>query len=136
MKTKWGSCNPDAGSIRLNTELAKKPKECLEYVVVHEMMHLVEPTHNARFVSLMDRTMPNWRTLRDQLNQLPVGHEKWKLLVTPLEEASLVARSIEMLALNALAGCSSEKRTVCWASGARRLASKGDPGVCVLTLLR
>jgi predicted metal-dependent hydrolase len=78
MKTKWGSCNPYAGSIRLNTELAKKPKECLEYVVVHEMMHLLEPTHNARFVALMDRIMPNWRILRDQLNQLPVGHVKWK----------------------------------------------------------
>jgi|ERR1039458_2958253 predicted metal-dependent hydrolase len=77
MKTKWGSCNPGARTIRLNTELAKKPKECLEYIVVHEMAHLLEPTHNARFVSLMDGYMPNWRLRRDQLNRLPVRHEEW-----------------------------------------------------------
>ncbi len=56
MKTKWGSCNPGSRSIRLNTDLAKKPRECLEYIVVHEMVHLLEPTHNARFVALMDQT--------------------------------------------------------------------------------
>ena len=77
MKTKWGSCNPCAGTIRLNTELAKKPKECLEYIVIHEMAHLLEPTHNARFIALMDRFMPNWRLRRDRLNQLPVRHEEW-----------------------------------------------------------
>lgn len=77
MKTKWGSCNPGASTIRLNTELAKKPKECLEYVVVHEMAHLLEPTHNALFISLMDGYMPNWRLRRDQLNRLPVRHEEW-----------------------------------------------------------
>jgi hypothetical protein len=77
MKTKWGSCNPRAGTIRLNTELAKKPKECLEYIVIHEMAHLLEPTHNARFIALMDRFMPNWRLRRDRLNQLPVRHEEW-----------------------------------------------------------
>jgi len=77
MKTKWGSCNPRNGSIRLNTDLAKKPSECLEYLVVHEMTHLLEPTHNARFVALMDRFMPDWRQRRDQLNQLPVRHEVW-----------------------------------------------------------
>jgi hypothetical protein len=77
MKTKWGSCNPDSRSIRLNTELAKKPYDCLEYIVVHEMTHLLEPTHNARFVALMDRFMPNSRMRRDQLNQLPVRHEEW-----------------------------------------------------------
>ena len=77
MKTKWGSCNPDRRSIRLNTDLAKKPRECLEYIVVHEMAHLLEPTHNARFVALMDRFMPKWRHLRDQLNRLPVRHEDW-----------------------------------------------------------
>jgi predicted metal-dependent hydrolase len=77
MKTKWGSCNARSRSIRLNTELAKKPKECLEYIVVHEMAHLLEPTHNARFIALMDRLLPNWRFHRDQLNQLPVRHEEW-----------------------------------------------------------
>ena len=77
MKTKWGSCNHLAGTIRLNTELAKKPKECLEYVAVHEMVHLLEPTHNSRFIAMMDKFMPNWRLRREQLNQLPVRHEKW-----------------------------------------------------------
>lgn len=77
MKTRWGSCNPARRSIRLNTDLAKKPPECLEYIVVHEMVHLVEPKHSARFVSLMERFMPNWRHARDQLNQLPVRHEEW-----------------------------------------------------------
>ena len=60
MKTRWGSCNPRTGSIRLNTELAKKPRECLEYIVVHEMAHLLEPTHNRHFVALMDRFLPHW----------------------------------------------------------------------------
>lgn len=60
MKTKSGSCNPASGNIRLNTDLAKKPRLCLEYVLVHELVHLLEPTHNARFVELMDRFMPNW----------------------------------------------------------------------------
>jgi predicted metal-dependent hydrolase len=77
MKTRWGSCSPAAKSIRLNTELAKKPPECLEYIVVHEMIHLLEPTHNNRFINLMDRFMPNWRVHKDELNKLPVRHETW-----------------------------------------------------------
>lgn len=77
MKTKWGSANSAKGSIRLNTDLAKKPRECLEYIVVHELVHLLEPTHNARFIALMDRLMPQRRIHRDQLNQLPVRHEEW-----------------------------------------------------------
>ncbi|MFZ0612077.1 MAG: SprT family zinc-dependent metalloprotease [Desulfobacterales bacterium] len=77
MKTKWGSCTPGAGNIRLNTELAKKPLECLEYIVVHEMAHVLEPTHNARFRALMDRFMPKWTFYLDQLNRLPVSHEDW-----------------------------------------------------------
>lgn len=77
MKTKWGSCNADAGSIRLNTELAKKPRECLEYIVVHELVHLLEPTHNQRFVALMDRFMPKWQFYKRELNKLPVRHEAW-----------------------------------------------------------
>ncbi|MGZ9053164.1 MAG: M48 family metallopeptidase, partial [Rhodoplanes sp.] len=78
MKTKWGSCNKGTRSIRLNTDLAKKPRDCLEYIVVHEMHHSLEPTHNTRFLALMDRFMPNWRLRRDQLNQLPVRHEEWR----------------------------------------------------------
>lgn len=77
MKTRWGSCNPQKQSIRLNTDLARKPRGCLEYLVVHEMTHLLEPTHNARFVALMDRFMPNWPQRRNRLNHLPVRHEEW-----------------------------------------------------------
>jgi len=77
MKTRWGSCNPVARSIRLNTDLVKKPRECLEYVVVHELAHLLEPSHNAHFIALMDRFMPKWQFYREQLNRLPVRHEEW-----------------------------------------------------------
>jgi predicted metal-dependent hydrolase len=77
MKTKWGSCHPKARSIRLNTDLAKKPSECLEYIVVHEMTHLLEPTHSGRFITLMDQFMPNWQFYRAELNRLPVRHGDW-----------------------------------------------------------
>ena len=77
MKTRWGSCTPERGYIRLNTELAKKPRDCLEYLVVHEMAHLHEPTHNQRFLALMDQYLPNWPALREKLNRLPVKHEDW-----------------------------------------------------------
>ena len=77
MKTKWGSCTPESGYIRLNTDLAKKPRECLEYIVVHELVHLLEPTHNGRFSALMDLYLPHWQHLRKQLNSLPVRHEDW-----------------------------------------------------------
>ncbi len=73
MKTKWGSCNHHAGHIRLNTELVKKPKDLVEYVVVHEMLHLLEPTHSERFVFLLDRHWPQWREARAELNALPLG---------------------------------------------------------------
>lgn len=75
MKTRWGSCNHLARTIRLNTELAKKPRESLEYVVVHELVHLLEPTHGAGFVALLDHHMPDWRFRRDALNRLPVPGE-------------------------------------------------------------
>src|ERR1017187_336802 len=77
MKTKWGSCSDSAATIRLNTELAKKPPECLEYVVVHEMAHLLEPTHNGRFTAVMDQFVPGWQVRRETLNRLPVRHEHW-----------------------------------------------------------
>lgn len=77
MKTKWGSCSPGARTVRLNTDLAKKPRECLEYIVVHEMVHLLEATHNARFIALMDQFMPKWESRRQILNRLPVRHESW-----------------------------------------------------------
>lgn len=77
MKTKWGSCNPDSRNIRLNSELAKKPRECLEYILVHELSHLVEPTHNARFTQLLDRLLPGWRESRGALNRAPLAHQEW-----------------------------------------------------------
>lgn len=77
MKTKWGTCNPAEKRIWLNLELAKKPLECLEYIVVHEMVHLLEPTHNARFVSYMDMFMQKWRFYKDELNRAPLRHESW-----------------------------------------------------------
>lgn len=78
MKTRWGSCNTQAGTIRLNTDLAKKPCECLEYIVVHEMIHILEPTHNERFQQLMGQFMPDWEHRRQVLNRLPVRHEDWE----------------------------------------------------------
>jgi len=77
MKTKWGSCTHRLKTIRLNSELIKKPADCLEYIVVHELLHLVEPTHNARFIKLMNRYMPQWQQRREMLNSLPVRHDDW-----------------------------------------------------------
>lgn len=78
MKTKWGSCTQKSHTIRINLELAKKPPECLEYILVHELVHLLEPTHNTKFILLMDQFMPKWRFYRDELNALPVRHENWQ----------------------------------------------------------
>lgn len=77
MKTKWGTCNRKAKRIWLNLELAKKPPECLEYIVVHEMVHLLERNHNDRFIALMTEFMPKWRFHKDELNRLPVSHVDW-----------------------------------------------------------
>ena len=77
MKTKWGSCNHRAGHIRLNTELVRKPKDLLEYVVVHEMVHLTEPTHSDRFIAILDNHYPSWREARAELNELPLTAEVW-----------------------------------------------------------
>jgi predicted metal-dependent hydrolase len=77
MKTKWGSCNPDQRRIWLNSELAKRPLTCLEYVLVHEMVHLIERKHDERFVALMEALMPSWRLRRDELNSGPLAHENW-----------------------------------------------------------
>jgi predicted metal-dependent hydrolase len=78
MKTKWGSCNHHAGHIRLNTELVKKPKDLLEYVIVHEIAHLLEPTHSERFVAILDKYFPTWNEARAELNELPLSSEIWK----------------------------------------------------------
>lgn len=77
MKTKWGSCNRQTRHIWFNVELAKKHPDCLEYIVVHEMTHYFEHNHGERFIKLMDSFMPNWRVLRDQLNQAPLAEESW-----------------------------------------------------------
>ena len=77
MKTRWGTCQMDARRLWLNLELAKKPVSCLEYIVVHEMVHLIERHHNERFRELMDRIMPGWRVHRDELNRAPLAHEEW-----------------------------------------------------------
>jgi predicted metal-dependent hydrolase len=77
MKTKWGSCNTGSKCIRLNTELAKKPPECLEYIVVHEMVHLLVRRHDDHFTGLMDRCLPNWRFVRQILNAAPLAHTNW-----------------------------------------------------------
>ncbi len=78
MKTKWGTCNGKAGKIWINLELAKKPFRCLDYIVFHEMVHLLEKKHNTVFLSYMDKYMPNWRHIKEELNSLPVKHESWK----------------------------------------------------------
>jgi hypothetical protein len=77
MKTRWGSCNPDARRIWLNLELAKKPVSCLEFILVHEMVHLVERHHTTRFRELMGSVMPSWQLRRDELNRAPLAHEAW-----------------------------------------------------------
>ncbi len=78
MKTKWGSCNHRADHIRLNTELVKKPKDLLEYVIVHEMVHLLEPTHSEHFIAILKKHYPTWREARAELNELPLSAEAWR----------------------------------------------------------
>jgi predicted metal-dependent hydrolase len=77
MKTRWGTCNDTARRIWINLELAKKSPACLEYIVVHELVHLIERRHNERFRELMDRHLPQWRMQRDELNRAPLAHEDW-----------------------------------------------------------
>ena len=77
MKTKWGTCNPQDRRVWLNLELAKKPLECIEYIVVHEMAHILERKHNDIFVALMNKHMPKWKFLREELNRSPLRHENW-----------------------------------------------------------
>jgi predicted metal-dependent hydrolase len=77
MKTKWGTCNIEASRIWLNLELAKKPIGCLEYIIVHELVHLIERHHNDRFTALMDKHLPSWRFAREVLNREPLAHETW-----------------------------------------------------------
>ena len=77
MKTKWGTCQTASRAIWVNPELAKKNPLCLEYIVVHELAHFHERTHNERFVALMDKYLPDWRSRRDQLNDAPLAQESW-----------------------------------------------------------
>jgi predicted metal-dependent hydrolase len=77
MRTKWGACNTEDKRIWVNLELAKKPKICLEYIIVHELIHLLERKHNDRFIGYLNKFMPKWRLYRDELNRLPVSHSEW-----------------------------------------------------------
>ena len=77
MKTKWGSCNIKSKRILLNLELAKKPVKCLEYIIAHEMIHLLERHHNNTFLAYMNKFIPNWKQLKRELNSLPVSHLDW-----------------------------------------------------------
>ncbi|MEZ5759096.1 MAG: SprT family zinc-dependent metalloprotease [Emcibacteraceae bacterium] len=77
MKTRWGSCNTQTGRILINLELAKKPPECLEYILVHELVHLHERHHNEAFIRHMNRCMPKWKFYRDTLKSEPLAHEDW-----------------------------------------------------------
>lgn len=77
MKTRWGTCNQKARRVLLNSELAKKPPACIEYVVVHELLHLIEKKHNDRFVDLMTKHLPKWRSIKTELNRFILSHETW-----------------------------------------------------------
>jgi hypothetical protein len=96
MKTKWGGCNHEAKRIRLNTELVKKPRDLLEYVVVHEMAHLIAPTHSERFVALLSEHYPAWREARAELNELPLAAEDWRVRGVVREEERTKAVPLEM----------------------------------------
>ena len=78
MKTRWGTCNHEAGRIWINLELAKKPIAYAEYVIVHELLHLIEKNHTERFVDLMTKYLPKWRSFKEDLNRFILSHEKWK----------------------------------------------------------
>ncbi|GGD30267.1 metal-dependent hydrolase [Microbacterium faecale] len=78
MKTKWGSCNRETHNVWFNVELAKKDPVCLEYIVVHELMHYFERNHGGTFTTLMDRYLPDWRVRRDELNGAPLAEEAWE----------------------------------------------------------
>lgn len=82
MKTKWGSCNRETARISINLELVKKHPNCLEYVVVHEMAHLLERNHGEAFAKLMDSLLPDWRSRRDTLNNAPLADEVWTLTIS------------------------------------------------------
>lgn len=77
MKTKWGTCNKEAKRIWLNLELAKKPFHCIEYIIVHELVHLLERNHNDKFVAYMNNYLSEWKHLKNELNKLPVSHVDW-----------------------------------------------------------
>jgi predicted metal-dependent hydrolase len=83
MRTRWGTCTQGSGNILFNLELAKKPLVCVEYVIVHELLHLIERGHNQRFIDLLDRHLPKWRTLKEELNHHILAHEEWLNIMSP-----------------------------------------------------
>jgi len=78
MKTKWGGCNPKTGRILINLELIKKPEHCIEYIILHEVAHLIEKRHNDRFRDILTQYMPGWQLYRDELNDAPLGYDEWR----------------------------------------------------------
>ena len=78
MKTRWGTCNHQKKNISFNLELAKKPESCIEYVVLHELLHLVEEKHSEKFTALLSKYMPKWKSEKEELNRLILSHEEWK----------------------------------------------------------
>ena len=81
MKTKWGTCNIEDKRIWLNLELAKKPRKCLDYVIVHELIHLIEKNHSEKFMDVLESVMSNWSSVKDELNMYPLGYANWKCIV-------------------------------------------------------
>jgi predicted metal-dependent hydrolase len=111
MTSRWGSCNYRTHTIRLSADLARKPPECLEYVVVHELVHLLEPTHNARFAALMDRFLPNWRSQRRVLNRAPAREEARRVEVGLMTEEGGASRLAQAAAV--AANCSASPSSQC-----------------------
>ena len=108
MKTLWGSCNSRRRTVRLNSELAQKPRECLEYIVVHEMAHAPERSHGPRFVALMDRHLPNWCTFKARLNRLPRPPREWDVLIHRLAPPPTPAHGstgLYVLSIEAIGQC-------------------------------
>ncbi len=77
MKTRWGTCNHKTRHVLINLELAKKPIACIEYVVVHELLHIIEKKHDVRFVALMTKYLPKWRSTKEELNRFILSYEEW-----------------------------------------------------------
>mgnify|MGYP001172154642 CR=1 FL=1 len=81
MKTRWGSCNIEDKRVWLNLELAKKPRRCIGYVLLHELIHLIERNHSEKFIDILESILPNWQSLKEELYETPLGYSKWRCVV-------------------------------------------------------